>query len=179
MAPPPQQLSHASPRSSKASERLSRRADHILHLRPAASAPKASSTSSAGLRLNATHSEPAMPKLTVETKLSVNANQILQPKFSMNDGNPYFYKSFYPCANLGLYTGPTLSQFIGAYSRESRKERIQKFIDKRNRRIWTKKVKYDVRKNFADSRVRVKGRFVKKEAEDVLKQLLTEGPIKN
>lgn len=62
---------------------------------------------------------------------------------------------------------------MGAYSRESRKERIQRFIDKRNRRVWTKKVKYDVRKNFADSRVRVKGRFVKKEAEDVLRQLLT------
>lgn len=49
-----------------------------------------------------------------------------------------------------------------------------RFIDKRNRRVWTKKVKYDVRKNFADSRVRVKGRFVKKEAEDVLRQLLTD-----
>lgn len=43
-----------------------------------------------------------------------------------------------------------------------------KFFSKRNKRVWTKKVKYDVRKNFADSRVRVKGRFVKKEDEEIL-----------
>jgi len=46
--------------------------------------------------------------------------------------------------------------FIGAYSPESRRQRIERFIEKRNRRVWTKKVKYDVRKNFADSRLRVK-----------------------
>ena len=34
-------------------------------------------------------------------------------------------------------------------------------------------VKYDVRKNFADSRLRVKGRFVKKEDEETLRELLT------
>ena len=59
--------------------------------------------------------------------------------------------------------------FIGAYSPESRRQRIQKFLEKRSRRVWTKKVKYDVRKNFADSRLRVKGRFVKKEDEEVLR----------
>ena len=59
--------------------------------------------------------------------------------------------------------------FIGAYSPESRRERIQKFLEKRSRRVWTKKVKYDVRKNFADSRLSVKGRFVKKEDEEVLR----------
>lgn len=48
--------------------------------------------------------------------------------------------------------------FIGIYSAESRKERIERFVEKRKRRVWTKKVKYDVRKNFADSRLRVKVR---------------------
>ena len=62
--------------------------------------------------------------------------------------------------------------YIGAYSPESRRERIAKFLEKRTRRVWTKKVKYDVRKNFADSRLRVKGRFVKKEDEEVLRDLL-------
>ncbi|KAJ1438200.1 CCT motif-domain-containing protein, partial [Ochromonadaceae sp. CCMP2298] len=52
---------------------------------------------------------------------------------------------------------------VGIYSPEDRKSRIHRFLEKRKRRMWTKKVKYDVRKNFADSRVRVKGRFVKKE----------------
>lgn len=46
--------------------------------------------------------------------------------------------------------------YVGAYSPESRRERVERFIEKRNKRVWTKKVKYDVRKNFADSRLRVK-----------------------
>ena len=61
--------------------------------------------------------------------------------------------------------------YIGAYSPEGRKARIERFVEKRNRRVWTKKVKYDVRKNFADSRIRVKGRFVKKEDEELIKDL--------
>ena len=32
--------------------------------------------------------------------------------------------------------------------------------------------RYDVRKNFAETRLRVKGRFVKKEEEDLLKDLV-------
>jgi hypothetical protein len=48
--------------------------------------------------------------------------------------------------------------WVGAYSPEQRRLRIEKFIEKRSRRVWTKKVKYDVRKNFADSRLRVKVR---------------------
>ena len=49
---------------------------------------------------------------------------------------------------------------------------VYRFLEKRNNRVWTKKVKYDVRKNFADSRLRVKGRFVKKEDEELLRELL-------
>ncbi len=45
-------------------------------------------------------------------------------------------------------------------------------MEKRKRRVWTKRVKYDVRKNFADSRLRVKGRFVKKEDEVLLRELV-------
>ena len=62
---------------------------------------------------------------------------------------------------------------IGAYSPESRRERVDRFVAKRDRRVWKKKVKYDVRKNFADSRLRVKGRFVKKEDEEMLRDLMT------
>mmetsp|Transcript_6877 Transcript_6877/g.11452 ORF Transcript_6877/g.11452 Transcript_6877/m.11452 type:complete len:642 (+) Transcript_6877:64-1989(+) len=73
-------------------------------------------------------------------------------------------------AGLGQNSGGP--GYIGAYSPEQRKLRIEKFLEKRSRRVWTKKVKYDVRKNFADSRVRIKGRFVKKEDEDIMREIL-------
>ena len=64
--------------------------------------------------------------------------------------------------------------YVGAYSPEARRQRVQRFLEKRQRRVWTKKqVKYDVRKNFADSRMRVKGRFVKKEDEELLRDLMS------
>lgn len=67
----------------------------------------------------------------------------------------------------------TTSGFIGAYTPDQRKLRIERFLEKRTRRVWTRKVKYDVRKNFADSRLRIKGRFVKKEDEDMMRELMT------
>lgn len=67
--------------------------------------------------------------------------------------------------------GPGGKGFIGAYSPESRRMLIERFNEKKKHRVWTKKVKYDVRKNFADSRLRVKGRFVKKEDEEIMRVL--------
>ena len=64
---------------------------------------------------------------------------------------------------------PSQRGWVGQYSPELRRQRIDKFHEKRSRRVWTKKVKYDVRKNFADSRLRVKGRFVKKEEEHTMR----------
>jgi hypothetical protein len=61
---------------------------------------------------------------------------------------------------------------IGAYTPEERRARIERFLEKRRNRVWTKKVKYDVRKNFADSRIRVKGRFIRKQDEEVLNTLV-------
>ena len=58
---------------------------------------------------------------------------------------------------------------IGAYSPAARRERLRRFLHKRKQRIWRKRVKYDVRKNFADSRLRFKGRFVKKEDEELMR----------
>merc|ERR1712196_249958 len=54
---------------------------------------------------------------------------------------------------------------IGIYSPPSRRRRIMRFLAKRRKRVWGKRVEYNVRKDFADSRLRVKGRFVKKEDE--------------
>jgi hypothetical protein len=57
---------------------------------------------------------------------------------------------------LNFPAGPFPAGYIGSYSPEARRERIARFVAKRDKRVWTKKVKYDVRKNFADSRLRVK-----------------------
>ena len=73
----------------------------------------------------------------------------------------------------GLLSVERPDGWVGAYSPESRKIRIERFMAKRNHRVWTKKVKYDVRKNFADSRLRVKGRFVKKEDELLMRDLMS------
>jgi len=57
---------------------------------------------------------------------------------------------------------------VGAYTREERKARVARFLEKRKVRQWVRKCQYGVRKDFADSRVRVKGRFVKKDEESAI-----------
>jgi rRNA-processing protein FCF1 len=75
--------------------------------------------------------------------------------------------------NNGLMYVDGPPDWVGAYSPQSRKIRIERFLAKRHHRVWIKKVKYDVRKNFADSRLRVKGRFVKKEDELLMRDLMS------
>ncbi|KAK8601532.1 hypothetical protein V6N13_058773 [Hibiscus sabdariffa] len=47
------------------------------------------------------------------------------------------------------------------YSPEEKKERIQRYRTKRNHRNFNKKIKYACRKTLADSRPRIRGRFIR------------------
>ncbi|KAF1330757.1 Two-component response regulator aprr1, partial [Globisporangium splendens] len=52
---------------------------------------------------------------------------------------------------------------IGIYSPEARRERIQRFLEKRKERVFHKRIKYDCRKRLANACPRIKGRFVRKQ----------------
>jgi len=49
-----------------------------------------------------------------------------------------------------------LEGWVGAYSLDIREVWIDQSLQKRNHRVWSKTIKCDVRKNFADSSLRVK-----------------------
>lgn len=55
---------------------------------------------------------------------------------------------------------------VGAYTREERQMKIEMFRAKKRKRIWRKQIKYDCRKRLADTRPRVKGRFVSRKLGD-------------
>ena len=57
---------------------------------------------------------------------------------------------------------------IGTISIEERRIKVQKFLEKRKRRNFKKKISYMCRKKVADQRVRVKGRFVSKVQAEAL-----------
>lgn len=60
---------------------------------------------------------------------------------------------------------------IGSITLEERKIKVQKFLEKRKRRNFKKKISYMCRKKVADKRVRIKGRFVSKvQAEAILSE---------
>ncbi|OMJ94565.1 hypothetical protein SteCoe_2210 [Stentor coeruleus] len=51
-------------------------------------------------------------------------------------------------------------QIVGTLTMKQRKEKIAKYLEKRKKRSWQKRIYYDCRKKVADNRLRVKGRFV-------------------
>jgi hypothetical protein len=69
---------------------------------------------------------------------------------------------------------------VGVYTVAQRKNLIAKYREKRARRVFKKHVRYDCRKKVADSRLRVKGRFVKDvkvedKKGDIAEEVLPEG----
>mmetsp|Transcript_6161 Transcript_6161/g.7771 ORF Transcript_6161/g.7771 Transcript_6161/m.7771 type:complete len:233 (-) Transcript_6161:1168-1866(-) len=69
--------------------------------------------------------------------------------------------NYFPCT-LELKYKPVYNKGgrIGIYDRTQRSKIIQNWLRKRLKRVWVKKVRYSCRQNLAESRVRVKGRFV-------------------
>lgn len=56
----------------------------------------------------------------------------------------------------------TSERKIGTLTIEERKVKVQKYKEKRGKRTWIKKISHESRKRVANSRLRVKGRFVTK-----------------
>jgi hypothetical protein len=50
-------------------------------------------------------------------------------------------------------------------SRQERDKKILRYLEKKNKRVYSKRVSYDCRKRVADNRLRVKGRFISKKEE--------------
>ncbi len=49
------------------------------------------------------------------------------------------------------------------YVPRTRAEAVQRYLEKKARRVHTKRIRYQMRKLNADRRPRIKGRFVKRE----------------
>ena len=54
----------------------------------------------------------------------------------------------------------TFKRTIGGLIFEKRRIKLLRYLDKKKRRVWRKKVSYDCRKKVADGRLRIKGKFV-------------------
>jgi len=53
---------------------------------------------------------------------------------------------------------------VGKLTSIDRYLKVKRYLDKRQKRIWMKKVSYTTRKDASQKRLRIKGRFIKKEA---------------
>jgi hypothetical protein len=75
-----------------------------------------------------------------------------------------------PTNATAVPTSPPASagRCVGTLTAEERRAKVEKFLEKRKNRSYKKKISYLCRKKVADTRIRVKGRFVSKiEAEEI------------
>ena len=104
------------------------------------------------------------------------------PDFSMLDASQMsqLVPPFMPNLNLPSFEAneePELplrplmaNKKVGPLTIEERNWKIQRFREKRERRNFTKKVSYACRKKVADSRLRVRGRFITKGEAEKMEQ---------
>jgi hypothetical protein len=128
-------------------------------------------------RLAATPGEPGLPK-TVSTSATPNplpSYAVVEPVPSnaTSSGQIATLPSALNSSSANASTPATFQMEllnkdgrIGIYLPEARRARIARFHAKRKMRIWRKRIKYDCRKKLADSRPRIKGRFVKRSDMD-------------
>ena len=105
-------------------------------------------------------------------KKSKRFASILRPANRRRAFSEGFLEGSSGSSNALTTKGIDSQKFTGIYSPRTRRKRVERYLLKRKLRVWSKKIKYNVRKNFADSRLRVKGRFVKKEDETLLRDLM-------
>lgn len=67
----------------------------------------------------------------------------------------------------------------GMLEANERRKKIERYLAKRQRRIWQKKISYDCRKEVANKRLRVKGRFVTRQQAFELMGITEETLAKN
>ena len=151
----PESLSSASVLTSLAASRSpltsaygSSRADEVDY----GSVGIGSNSSAASLMGIASWATRKLPGGVVSLSQAVSSQPVLLPQL-LEDGTDY--SSFY-----------NQNGRIGIYTREERQCIIARFHEKKRRRVWKKKIRYHCRKNLADRRVRVKGRFVRASSMD-------------
>lgn len=83
----------------------------------------------------------------------------------LTDSTPQVLKS----RKVEVALGP-----VGTLSQAERKEKILRYLEKRSRRKYTKRISYQCRKRVADQRIRVKGRFVSSKQAERLRGLENE-----
>jgi hypothetical protein len=82
--------------------------------------------------------------------------------FHLNNSNLVQNNQLFSHLENAAFNYPNQLTHAVAYTKEERRLIIERFRAKKLRRIWNKQVKYDCRKRLADTRPRVKGRFVSK-----------------
>jgi len=61
-----------------------------------------------------------------------------------------------------------IAKRVGKLTIEERQRKIERYRAKRSLRVWEKRINYNCRKQVADKRLRIKGRFISKEEAVVL-----------